>query len=105
LLDQLASRYTGRANFLAVCFDAGLEEETRVLALDYARRHNLQSISHVYGNYAKSVNLQYIPHKMFLDSHQCVVDNYEDVDWASSLEASLDDAWTSTLTEIKKVDN
>ena len=64
MLDQLASRYTGRANFLAVCFDAGLEEETRVLALDYARRHNLQSISHVYGNYAKSVNLQYIPHKV-----------------------------------------
>ena len=48
-------------------------------------------MTHIYAQQPDSINLQYIPHKMFLDGHQNVVVNYEDVNWVAQLAAYVPD--------------
>lgn len=89
-------QHAGRANFIAVCFDSGLDEESRVLATTYAESHRLTHVTHLYAQQPDSVCLQYIPHKVFLDAHQRVVYNYD-----QSVSSTDDDApdldWTALL--------
>ena len=74
---------------MAVCFDSGLDDETRELATKYTEEHGLRTLTHIYAQQPDSINLQYIPHKMFIDGHQIVLANYEDVDWETQLASTL----------------
>lgn len=90
-LAELASEWAGRANFIAVCFDEGLSDESRQIAQKYGDEIAKSGfMAHVYGKQPASLHLEYIPHKVYVNSAGFVVRNYENCNWKTELHSELD---------------